>query len=223
MIRAVQAGNSTKRRLPNDVPRPAKGRSAGQWAFGGREPLNPNEQFKLDDDALNVRDRILNHYSKAGFDSIDKDDLRGRMRWMGRYTQRGTRSQNRTSCWARTCSPVSPTSAAGYPRSPRWPRHCAVTWVTGLRRVEAPTRANAPLVSFDEAFHLVKINPLATWTDDALHARIDENDILVNPFVYEGYPSIGCAPCTARVAEGENPRSGRWQRLPKTECGLHVS
>ena len=69
-------------------PRPAKGRSEGQWALGEREPLNPNEQFKLDDDALNVRDRILNHYSKAGFDSIDKDDLRGRFRWMGLYTQR---------------------------------------------------------------------------------------------------------------------------------------
>ena len=69
-------------------PRPAKGRSEGQWALGEREPLNPNEQFKLDDDALNVRDRILNHYSKAGFDSIDKNDLRGRFRWMGLYTQR---------------------------------------------------------------------------------------------------------------------------------------
>src|SRR6201988_4611541 len=69
-------------------PRPAKSRSEGQWALGYREPLNPNEQFKKDDDALNVRDRILNHYSKAGFDSIDKNDLRGRMRWMGLYTQR---------------------------------------------------------------------------------------------------------------------------------------
>src|ERR1700744_1390514 len=69
-------------------PRPAKGRSEGQWALGYREPLNPNEQFKKDDDALNVRDRILNHYAKAGFDSIDKNDLRGRMRWMGLYTQR---------------------------------------------------------------------------------------------------------------------------------------
>jgi sulfite reductase (ferredoxin) len=69
-------------------PRPAKGRSEGQWALGDREPLNANEQFKKDDDALNVRDRILNHYSKDGFDSIDKNDLRGRMRWMGLYTQR---------------------------------------------------------------------------------------------------------------------------------------
>jgi len=69
-------------------PRPAKSRSEGQWALGEREPLNPNEQFKQDDDALNVRDRILNHYSVAGFDSIEKNDLRGRMRWAGLYTQR---------------------------------------------------------------------------------------------------------------------------------------
>jgi sulfite reductase (ferredoxin) len=69
-------------------PRPAKARSEGQWALGERDPLNPNEQFKRDDDALNVRDRVLNHYAKAGFDSIDKTDLRGRLRWAGLYTQR---------------------------------------------------------------------------------------------------------------------------------------
>ena len=69
-------------------PRPAKGRSEGQWALGERDPLNPNEQFKRDDDALNVHDRVLNHYAKAGFDSIDKNDLRGRLRWAGLYTQR---------------------------------------------------------------------------------------------------------------------------------------
>lgn len=96
-------------------------------------------------------------------------------------------------------------------------------WVTGLRRVEAPTRANAPVISFDEAFKLVKINPLATWTDEEMQHYIDENDLLVNPLVYEGYPSIGCAPCTMKPADGADPRSGRWQGLPKTECGLHAS
>jgi phosphoadenosine phosphosulfate reductase len=96
-------------------------------------------------------------------------------------------------------------------------------WVTGLRRVEAPTRANAPLISFDEAFKLVKVNPLAAWTDEDMQNYIDEHDVLVNPLVYEGYPSIGCAPCTAKPAEGADPRSGRWQGLSKTECGLHAS
>jgi phosphoadenosine phosphosulfate reductase len=96
-------------------------------------------------------------------------------------------------------------------------------WVTGIRRVEAPTRANAPLISWDKAFGLVKINPLAAWTDDDMQNYIDTNGILVNPLVFEGYPSIGCAPCTAKPVEGADPRSGRWAGLSKTECGLHAS
>jgi phosphoadenosine phosphosulfate reductase len=96
-------------------------------------------------------------------------------------------------------------------------------WVTGIRRVEAPTRANAPLISYDKAFGLVKINPIAAWSDDDMQNYIDANDVLVNPLVFEGYPSIGCAPCTAKPIEGADPRSGRWAGLSKTECGLHAS
>lgn len=96
-------------------------------------------------------------------------------------------------------------------------------WVTGLRRSEAATRANAPVIGFDEGFKLVKINPLATWTDEDMQNYIDEHDVLVNPLIYDGYPSIGCAPCTAKPLEGADPRSGRWQGLSKTECGLHAS
>ncbi|WP_082967826.1 phosphoadenylyl-sulfate reductase [Mycolicibacterium monacense] len=96
-------------------------------------------------------------------------------------------------------------------------------WVTGIRRVEAPTRANAPLISWDRAFGLVKINPIAAWSDDDMQAYIAANGVLVNPLVDEGYPSIGCAPCTAKPIEGADPRSGRWQGLNKIECGLHQS
>jgi len=96
-------------------------------------------------------------------------------------------------------------------------------WVTGIRRVEAPTRANAPLISWDKAFGLVKINPIAAWSDDDMQNYIDANDVLVNPLVFEGYPSIGCSPCTAKPAEGADPRSGRWAGQTKTECGLHAS
>ena len=96
-------------------------------------------------------------------------------------------------------------------------------WVTGIRRVDSRTRADSPVISYDEAFNLVKINPLAAWTDDDMQAYIDSNGILVNPLVEEGYPSIGCEPCTAKPADGADPRSGRWQGLTKTECGLHVS
>jgi phosphoadenosine phosphosulfate reductase len=96
-------------------------------------------------------------------------------------------------------------------------------WVTGIRRVESATRADSPLITFDEAFKLVKVNPIAAWTDKDMQDYIEANGILVNPLVQEGYPSIGCAPCTAKPADGADPRSGRWQGLTKTECGLHVS
>lgn len=96
-------------------------------------------------------------------------------------------------------------------------------WVTGIRRVEAPTRANAPLISFDEGFGLVKINPLAAWSDEEFAAYIETHGVLVNPLVDEGYPSIGCEPCTVKPAIGADPRSGRWAGRAKTECGLHVS
>ncbi|MEB3034332.1 phosphoadenylyl-sulfate reductase [[Mycobacterium] nativiensis] len=96
-------------------------------------------------------------------------------------------------------------------------------WVTGLRRVEAPTRANAPLISYDEQFGLVKINPIAAWSDEEFNAYIAANNVLVNPLIDEGYPSIGCAPCTIKPAAGADARSGRWAGLAKTECGLHAS
>jgi phosphoadenosine phosphosulfate reductase len=95
-------------------------------------------------------------------------------------------------------------------------------WVTGVRRVEAPTRAATPFVTYDEKFGLVKINPIAAWSDADLEAYIAEHDILVNPLVAAGYPSIGCAPCTAKPAPGADPRSGRWAGTGKIECGLHV-
>ena len=95
-------------------------------------------------------------------------------------------------------------------------------WVTGVRRVEAPTRAGTPLVTYDEKFGLVKINPIAAWTDEEMDAYIAENNVLVNPLVAEGYPSIGCAPCTAKPAPGADKRSGRWAGTGKIECGLHT-
>ncbi|WP_236793600.1 phosphoadenylyl-sulfate reductase [Amycolatopsis sp. GM8] len=94
-------------------------------------------------------------------------------------------------------------------------------WVTGVRRVDAPTRANTPIVTWDERNGLVKINPIAAWTDDEFRAYITEHGILENPLVSVGYLSIGCAPCTAKVAPGADPRSGRWAGQAKTECGLH--
>nr|WP_237249121.1 phosphoadenylyl-sulfate reductase [Spelaeicoccus albus] len=94
-------------------------------------------------------------------------------------------------------------------------------WLTGVRREESPTRANAPLISFDDAHGLIKVNPLAAWTLDDLTGYAARHDVPVNPLVAEGYLSIGCAPCTLPVAAGADPRSGRWAGRTKTECGIH--
>ena len=94
-------------------------------------------------------------------------------------------------------------------------------WVTGVRRVDAPTRANTPIVQWDDRNGLVKINPIAPWTDEEFREYIDSKGILENPLVGEGYLSIGCAPCTAKPLPGQDARSGRWAGSAKTECGLH--
>ena len=94
-------------------------------------------------------------------------------------------------------------------------------WVTGIRRDEGPTRADTPLVTFDEQFGLVKLNPLAAWTFDEVVDYANDHRVPVNLLLSDGYPSIGCEPCTKRVAPGDDPRAGRWAGFAKTECGLH--
>ena len=94
-------------------------------------------------------------------------------------------------------------------------------WVTGLRRDESPTRANTPVVQWDPRRHKAKINPIARWTQADVDAYIEQNHILVNPLLSDGYLSIGCWPCTRRVDAGADARSGRWAGRTKTECGIH--
>jgi phosphoadenosine phosphosulfate reductase len=93
-------------------------------------------------------------------------------------------------------------------------------WLSGLRRVEAATRADAPIVSVDKR-GLVKVNPLATWSDLDVSGYVAANDVPYNPLLDQGYPSIGCMPTTKPVEAGADPRSGRWAGSDKTECGLH--
>ena len=112
-------------------------------------------------------------------------------------------------CHMRKVVPLQET-LAGYP-----------AWVTGLKRVDAPSRAHTPVLEIDKAGRL-KINPIITWTDDDVENYIVEHDLIRHPLTTQGYPSIGCETCTARVQAGEDPRSGRWQGKEKTECGLHV-
>jgi phosphoadenosine phosphosulfate reductase len=94
-------------------------------------------------------------------------------------------------------------------------------WMSGVRRVEAPSRTNTQIVHLDVGRGIVKVNPLAGWSDDDIAAYKQDHDLPEHPLVAQGYPSIGCWPCTRAVAPGEDPRSGRWSATGKTECGLH--
>ncbi|MFF5899153.1 phosphoadenylyl-sulfate reductase [Streptomyces argenteolus] len=94
-------------------------------------------------------------------------------------------------------------------------------WVTGLRREDSPGRATTPVVGWDRGRQKVKISPVARWTRADVDAYIAEHGVLTNPLLADGYASVGCAPCTRRVREGEDARAGRWAGRGKTECGLH--
>ena len=95
-------------------------------------------------------------------------------------------------------------------------------WATGLRRAETHNRVIAPVVGWDARKGKVKVSPLARWSDEQVEQYVARYGVLVNPLVHDGYPSIGCWPCTRRVAPGEDPRSGRWAGTAKTECGIHA-
>ncbi|MFE0560014.1 phosphoadenylyl-sulfate reductase [Paenibacillus sp. NPDC058910] len=94
-------------------------------------------------------------------------------------------------------------------------------WITGIRRDQAPTRANSKKIEYDTKFGLVKFNPIAGWTSEDVWNYIRANDIIYNPLHDQNYPSIGCEYCTRQVMPGEDPRAGRWSGHEKTECGLH--
>jgi phosphoadenosine phosphosulfate reductase len=94
-------------------------------------------------------------------------------------------------------------------------------WITGIRRDQAPSRANAGLIEWDPKFDLAKVNPLAQWTWADVWTYIRVYEVPYNPLHDHNYPSIGCTHCTAPVAPGDDPRAGRWKNFTKTECGLH--
>jgi phosphoadenosine phosphosulfate reductase len=96
-------------------------------------------------------------------------------------------------------------------------------WVTGIRKTQSNTRQNAQVVEWDNRHDMVKINPLAEWTKERVWDFIREHRIPYNALHDQGYPSVGCWPCTRPVAEGEDERAGRWSGLDKTECGIHLA
>jgi phosphoadenosine phosphosulfate reductase len=112
-------------------------------------------------------------------------------------------------CSLRKVQPLSRT-LAGY-----------AAWGSGIRRDESPTRAGTRLVDWDAKRGMVKVNPMAAWTQDVVDAYVTEHQVPVNPLFELGYGSIGCAPCTRPVAPGEDARAGRWMGKNKIECGIH--
>jgi len=94
-------------------------------------------------------------------------------------------------------------------------------WITGIRRDQAPTRANARKLEWDQKFGLLKLNPLADWTWERVWGYIHAHHVPYNPLHNQNYPSIGCTHCTRPVQPGEDMRAGRWSGFQKTECGLH--
>ena len=97
-----------------------------------------------------------------------------------------------------------------------------MAWFSGIRRDETASRKDRRVVEWDRKRGMVKVNPILGWTEADMDNYMADNGVLVNPLHYDDYPSIGCEPCTSRVAPGEDPRSGRWAGSGKTECGIHL-
>jgi phosphoadenosine phosphosulfate reductase len=97
----------------------------------------------------------------------------------------------------------------------------ASCWVSGIRRVDSDTRADAPRFGWDQRFGLWKLNPLADWDEKQVWNYIKEHHVPYNPLHDQGYPSIGCMPCTTVALEGAGERAGRWAGTDRTECGIH--
>ncbi|KAB2349751.1 phosphoadenylyl-sulfate reductase [Actinomadura rudentiformis] len=97
-----------------------------------------------------------------------------------------------------------------------------MAWFSGIRREETASRRDRRVVEWDRKRGMVKVNPILDWTQQQMDDYIEDNGVLVNPLHYDGYPSIGCEPCTQPVAPGEDPRSGRWAGMGKSECGIHL-
>lgn len=170
--------------------------------------------FYLDTDFLfeetyAVRDRVVAKYGLRPDQVFQIKSLLTPERQAQEYGEAlWTRDPDRC-CYLRKVEPMS-RALQGYS-----------AWITGIRREQAPSRAQAGLVEWDERFGLVKFNPLAKWTSADVWTYIHVHEVPYNPLHDQHYPSIGCTHCTAPVMPGEDSRGGRWKNKPKTECGLH--
>ncbi len=170
--------------------------------------------FYLDTDFLfkethDVKDRLVAKYGLLPGQVIQVKPLLTPEQQAARYGEALWTRQPDQCCRLRKVEPLARV-LRGY-----------AAWITGIRRDQAPTRANAGLVEWDKKFQLVKFNPLARWSPTEVWMYIRLHEVPHNELHDRGYPSIGCTHCTAPVKPGEDPRSGRWQNFTKTECGLH--
>ena len=176
------------------------------------DPRTP--AFYLDTDFLfmetyGVRDRLVEKYRRSGDQLIQ---VKSRLTPEQQAAEYGEALWSRNPdrcCELRKVEPLGRV-LGGY-----------AAWITGIRRDQAPSRAHAGLVEWDQKFQLVKFNPLAKWTAADVWTYIRVHDVPYNPLHDRNYPSIGCTHCTMPVMAGEDPRSGRWKDFGKTECGLH--
>ncbi len=179
------------------------------------QKINPRTKlFYLDTDFLfkethEVKDRLIARYGLKPDQVIQVKSL---------LTPEQQAAQHGEALWSRNpdqCCQVRKLEPLAREQSG------CVAWITGIRRDQAPTRANAGLVEWDQKFNLVKFNPLARWKSEDVWAYIKVHEVPYNELHDRHYPSIGCTHCTAPVMPGEDPRSGRWKNFAKTECGLH--
>jgi phosphoadenosine phosphosulfate reductase len=177
--------------------------------------IDPNAPlFYLDTDFLfpetiEVRDRIIAHYGLRPAQVIQMKSLLTPDQQAVQHGPALWASKPDQCCELRKIEPLN-RILANY-----------TAWITGIRRDQAPTRANAGLIEWDQKFNLVKVNPLARWSSEEVWMYLQLHEVPYNTLHDRNYPSIGCTHCTAPVLPGEDPRSGRWKNFGKTECGLH--
>lgn len=179
--------------------------------------INPSVPlFYLDTDFLfpetyETRDRIIQHYDLKPTQVLQVKSLLTPERQAEQYGEALWSKEPDRCCQLRKVEPLTRV-LKGFD-----------AWITGIRRDQAPSRANADLIEWDQKFERVKVNPLARWSWADVWTYIRVYEVPYNPLHDQNYPSIGCTHCTVPVALGDDPRAGRWKNFTKTECGLHKS
>jgi phosphoadenosine phosphosulfate reductase len=222
-------GDSFESKQPQDVLAAAIGRYAPKivlaCSFGAEDVvlvdmvhrLHPTVPlFYLDTDFLfpetyATRDRIIEQYGLKPTQVLQMKSLLTPAQQAGQYGEALWAKEPDRCCQLRKVEPLTRV-LSGFD-----------AWITGIRRDQAPSRATAGLIEWDQKFKLVKVNPLARWTWQDVWTYIRVYEVPYNPLHDQNYPSIGCTYCTAPVAPGDDPRAGRWKNFTKTECGLHKS